>query len=104
MNRPKENEMNDWSKLDADRKAAGRRIDPQTAMVWFEYAEVLDPYGDDPNLPECYYVGRQWFAADPVEQIRVHFYDLPDATQAQLQGQRDAADREGWERLIKPTG
>jgi cytochrome oxidase Cu insertion factor (SCO1/SenC/PrrC family) len=21
-------------------------------MVWFEYAQTLDPYGDDPNVPE----------------------------------------------------
>ena len=85
---------------DEERKAAGSRIDPATAEVWFEYAQVVDPYGDERELPaELYCVGRMWFAADPSERIAVSFYDLPKATCASLQEQRRVADREGWARI-----
>ena len=96
--------MTDLSDVHAQRKAAGARIDPATAEVWFEYAQVLDPYGDDPNLPdECYCVGREFFAADPIEQIPVHFRDLPEATQTQLANKRNEADREGWRNILSLT-
>jgi len=80
------------SPRDAERRAAGLRIDPARADVWFEYAQVLDPYGDDPNLPDEYYcVGREWFAANPDEKIRVHFSDLPATTRDQLEEKRQTA-------------
>jgi hypothetical protein len=45
------------------RKKAGREIDPETAEVMWVYAQTLDPYGIDPELPEeCYSVGREYFA------------------------------------------
>jgi hypothetical protein len=77
-----------------ERRRAGAGIDPATADVWFEYGQVLDPYGELELLPEHDCVGRQWFAADPVERIGVHFLDLPAATRDALQGGRQAADRE----------
>jgi hypothetical protein len=80
------------------------RIDPVTAIVWFEYAQVLDPYGDEPDLPdEAFCVGREWFAADPDERFAVHFSDLPQATRDQLEEKRRAADREGWRALFEPV-
>jgi hypothetical protein len=83
--------------LQARRKAAGERIDPDTAEVFFIYAQVLDPYGDDLNLPEeCYCVGREWFAADPIERLPVAFRDLPHSTEKRLEEKRRTADREGW--------
>jgi hypothetical protein len=66
------------------RKAAGARIDPETAEVWFNYARILDPYNGGLDVPEDA-VGRQWFAADPDERIAVHFSDLPETTCRQLQ-------------------
>jgi hypothetical protein len=40
--------------LDALRKAVGLQIDPEAAEVEWIYAQTLDPYGDDPDLPEEY--------------------------------------------------
>jgi hypothetical protein len=52
--------------LDALRKAVGRHIDPETAEVEWWYGQTLDPYGDDPDLPEEYQqVGREYFAHSP---------------------------------------
>jgi hypothetical protein len=84
----------------AERTAVGARIDPATAEVWFVYGQVLDPYGDGgvPYEYEC--VGRMFFAADPVEEIAVSFYDLPQATVDAFGGKRDAVDREGWALLL----
>jgi len=83
-----------------ERKAAGARTDPATATVWFEYGQVLDPYGDFELSPEEHCVGREWFAADPEERIAVHFHDLPTATRDALEGKQKAADREGWALLL----
>ncbi len=87
------------------RRAAGRRINPGTAMVWFNYAQVVDPYGDDPDLPpEACCVGREWFAADPAEQVPVHFSDLPDDVRASLERKRRLADRDGWAAIAELEG
>ncbi len=71
------------------RKEEGRKIDPDTAEVWWNWAEILDPYGVYPHPPgECQCVGRAYFARSPGSDIWVSFYDLPDETERQL-----------WERL-----
>ena len=73
------------------RRAAGLLIDPSTAVIDWNYAETLDPYGDLlPLLPLEEQVGREYFARAPGSDIRVHFGDLPDAT-------RDAV----WNRIDK---
>ena len=63
----------------AIRKEAGSEIDPETAEVFWCYAETLDPSGVDPDLPdeECYKVGRAYFARSPESDIWVWFGDLP---------------------------
>jgi hypothetical protein len=62
----------------AVRKEAGRHIDPKTAVVTWEYAQTMDPYGIDPNLPEeMSQIGREYFARAPGSKIWVHFNDLP---------------------------
>jgi Protein of unknown function (DUF3102) len=69
----------------AIRKKAGRKIDPETAKVRWEYGQILDPYGVDPQLPEeCYQIGRVYFARSPRSKIWVCFYDLPVATRDAL--------------------
>ena len=71
--------------LNALRKAVGLNIDPETAEVEWTYAQTLDPYGDDPNLPEEYQqVGREYFARCPGSEVWVCFGDLPDATRDAL--------------------
>jgi len=63
----------------AVRKAAAADIDPATAEVTWVYAQTLDPYGVDPELPEeCQQVGREYFARVPDSDIWVHFGDLPE--------------------------
>src|SRR6185312_6966477 len=75
--------------LEAMRKEAGRRIDPETAEVTVSYCWSLDPYGDCSDLPEeLQQVGRECFARSPGEDTWVWFGDLPEAT-------RDAL----WKRL-----
>ena len=67
--------------LKALRKAVGLHIDPETADVEWTYAQTLDPYGDDPNLPEeLQQVGREYFARSPGSDVWILFGDLPDAT------------------------
>jgi hypothetical protein len=88
-----------------ERKAVGRRIDPATANVFFEYGQVVDPYGDDPDLPEEWWcVGRMFFAVDPAEGIAVWFGDLPDQTREALNDKRNAVNAEGWRRLLDGVG
>lgn len=74
-----------------ERPTIGARIDPATAEVNFIYAQVLDPYGELERLPEEDCVGREWFAADPVERIWVSFCDLPQATRDAPEDKRQAA-------------
>jgi hypothetical protein len=79
------------------RIAAGKRINPETADVWFEYGQILDPYGDGGSMPsdsEHYCVGRVWFAADPRERLAVEWGDLPNATKKALEEKRREADAE----------
>jgi hypothetical protein len=67
--------------LDALRQAVGLHIDPETAEVEWNYAQTLDPYGDDPNLPEEHWqVGREYFARSPGSDVWIWFGDLPEAT------------------------
>jgi hypothetical protein len=69
----------------AIRTEAGLKIDPETAEVEWEYAQTLDPYGLDPDLPEeCQCVGREYFARSPGSDVWVHFGDLPEATRDAL--------------------
>jgi hypothetical protein len=62
-------------------KAVGRQIDPETAEVTWCYAQTLDPYGVNPELPqEFWQVGREYFARASDTDIWVNFDDLPNAT------------------------
>jgi hypothetical protein len=63
----------------AIRKEAGLKIDPETAEVWWNWGQIMDPYGIHPNLPhELDQIGRLYFARSPGSDICVSFYDLPD--------------------------
>jgi hypothetical protein len=82
----------------AIRKEAGRQLDPETAEVLWTYAQTLDPYGVDPELPEeCQQVGREYFARSPGSDIWVWFGDLPAET-------RDALWRKHKSDLAFPAG
>jgi hypothetical protein len=69
----------------AIRKEAALKINPETAEVEWIYAQTLDPYGVDPELPEEYFcVGREYFARSPGSDVWVWFGDLPDAIESAL--------------------
>ena len=80
----------------AIRKEAGLKIDPETAEVYWTYAQTEDPYGIYPDLPdEWEQIGREYFARSPGSDISIHFGDLPEATANALdeklkQGQADS--------------
>jgi hypothetical protein len=62
----------------AIRKEAGLKLDPETAEVEWCYAQTVDPYGVDPDLPEqCPRTGREYFARSPESDVWVNFRDLP---------------------------
>jgi hypothetical protein len=74
--------LEDWL---AARKETGLLIDPETAEVLWTYAQTLDPYGVDPELPEeLQQIGREYFARSPGSDVWVWFGDLPDATRDAL--------------------
>jgi hypothetical protein len=82
----------------AIRKEAGLKIDPETAEVEWTYAQVLDPYGIYPDLPEeCDCVGRECFARSMGSEVWVNFGDLPKAT-------RDALWKKHRSKLAFPAG
>jgi hypothetical protein len=87
-----------------ERRKVGLLIDPETAEVTWVYAQTLDPYGDDPDLPEeCRQVGREYFARAPGSDVWVHFGDLPEATRDSLweKHKRSLAFPAGLEGLLE---
>jgi hypothetical protein len=79
-------------------RAVGSQIDPETAEVFWRYAQVLDPYGVYPELPEDHQlVGREYFARAPGSDVWVDFGDLPTAT-------RDALWEKHSSKLAFPAG
>jgi hypothetical protein len=73
-----EEKMADVNKWLATRKEAGLEIDPKTAEVFWTYAQTLDPYGVDPDLPEEYQqVRRAYFARAPGSDVWVWFATCP---------------------------
>jgi hypothetical protein len=84
-----------------ERKEAGFKIDPATAEVEWWYAQTLDPYGRDPDLPEEFQqVGREYFARSPGSDIWVHFGDLPEATREALWSKSRLAGRKEYEDMF----
>ena len=77
-------EFRDWI---ASRKAAAATVDMQTADLWWEHTQVLDPYGlsraEGTFTEEEYQIGRVYFARSPDSDGPVCEYDLSPA-------QRDA--------------
>jgi hypothetical protein len=67
------------------RKQAGLEIEPGTAEVEWHYAQTMDPYGIDQDLPEeLQQVGREYFARSPGGDTWVWFGDLPEETADEL--------------------
>jgi hypothetical protein len=84
-----------------ERKHVGERINPATAIVFVVYAQTLDPYGDDPHLPEeLRQMGCEYFVFDPGELIAVSFNDLPLSTLTALYPKWNVVDRETWRVIL----
>ena len=81
MNKP---EVKEWLAL---RKEAGARIDPTTALVFFEHGDPIDPYGLCNDLVGGW-IGRVYFARSPESDVWVEFGDLPEPTRTAI-WQRD---------------
>jgi hypothetical protein len=81
MRKKKTSEERKVEKWLAIRKKAGLKINPKTAIVTRHAAQILDPYGDDPDLPgEFHCFGQVDFARSPGSDVWVSFYDLPSTT------------------------
>ena len=62
----------------ASREAAGRLIDVETCEIQWWYAQTLDPYGVERDLPaELRLVGRSYFVRSAESDGWVSLYDLP---------------------------
>jgi hypothetical protein len=80
-----ERAMTDHTQFRAAMKEAELKIDPATAEVIWIYAQTLDPYDIEPDLPEEYQqIGREYFARAPGSDVWVLFGDLPEATRKAL--------------------
>jgi hypothetical protein len=62
------------------RKAAGLQIDPATAAVTWQHAQILDPYGIRDLSPEEDCAGAVLFARAPGTDVWISQYELPAAT------------------------
>ena len=72
--------------LDAFRREIGRHINPETAEVWWEYGNGVDPYGDIPDLPDSLVcIGRVYFAKAPESEFSICFGDLPEDVVAAIE-------------------
>jgi hypothetical protein len=72
----------------AVRREAALQIDAETAEVFWEHGQVLDPYGLYDLTDEEFCIGRNYFARSPGSNVWVWFGDLPDVVSDRL-----------WERL-----
>jgi hypothetical protein len=48
-----------------ERLQAAQRLDPRVCHRWWEYVDLLDPYGDDPDRARETCIGRWYFVANP---------------------------------------
>lgn len=85
-----------------EREAVAARIDPDTAWFFFQYAEILDPYGEFDLLEEEHCVGRCYFAIDPDEGVAVEQRDwtpeLKHAFEARGRGEPQVTEWPGLDR------
>jgi hypothetical protein len=54
-----------------ERERAAERIDPQTCERWFNWVDMMDPYGEDPDPDRETCIGRSYFLAEPDRDVPV---------------------------------
>jgi hypothetical protein len=63
------------------RQEAAAKIDPDTVEITWDWGQIMDPYDENPDLPdEMYQIGRRYFVRSPGSDTWVSFYDLPKET------------------------
>ena len=61
------------------KEKAGRMIDVETCEIEWCFAQTLDPYGIEPDLPDdLWQVGRSYFVRSAESDGWVCAYDLPE--------------------------
>ena len=93
--------LKNWCELSVEkrrsiRREEARQIDPNTAVLCWNYVNVYDPY-DEVELPEeCYCLGDAFFARRPDSDIWVllSYPDFPHVT-AYFLWQRVVAEFDG---------
>jgi hypothetical protein len=73
-------EVEKWLQI---RKDEALKIDPATAEMTWDYADVCDPYGVNP-CPGQACIGREWFVRSPGSDVWVWWGDLPEEVQNAL--------------------
>src|SRR5262249_47933626 len=76
----------------AVRKEAGLKIDPETAEVFWQHGQVLDPYGVYDLTDEENCIMRNYFARSSGSDVWVSFHDLPHAVCDRLWARMKAGD------------
>ena len=77
-----EEEIERWTEAGADPETIkeirqdAERIDSETAVMDWSYAQTLDPYGLTELPPECQQVGREYFLCHPGKVKVVHVDDV----------------------------
>ena len=92
--------MNDLDRPSLDERLAARKreallIDAETAEVHWQYANVLNPYGDGEADDIC--IGRQYFARRSGGETWVSFDDLPARTAELLWQRMDKNEADGYD-------
>jgi hypothetical protein len=76
----------------AIKKEAALKIDPETAEVFWNWGQVLDPYGIWDLTEEEKCIGRNYFARSQGGEELTSFDDLPDAVRDRLWARLKAGD------------
>jgi hypothetical protein len=80
-NTPNKMPVEQWLAI---RREEALRIDPETAEVFWTYAQTFDPYGVERVPEELRQIGREYFARSPGSDVWVWFGDLPNTVAAAL--------------------
>jgi hypothetical protein len=91
-------DSDEYRKLEEERLAAGRAINPATAVLATWCVGTMDPYGDGFELsPDQVNISREIFVRDP-EGDWVLIDDLPEALREEIWRRRaDARDADAAE-------
>ena len=92
LERTKQMNIENANGVHAARKEAGLRIDPEHAQIFWEYGQVLDPYGLHDLTDEERCIGRNYFARSPGSDVWVSFGELPGAVCDRLWTRMKAGD------------